>query len=156
MTSMPPPRVLLRYVVVNAERPSDRPIILVADDDPEVLAVLEDLLVDEGYDVVTADDGREALRLAGSRPVDLILLDHTMPHLSGAAFCGAYRERGGGAPVILISAATEPAIADAVAACGAAGYISKPFDIDDVLARIAQHAPPPTPPPPPIADGSRG
>ena len=150
------PTLLLRYVAVNANPLGSRPTILIAEDDPDTLAMLEDLLVDEGYDVVTADDGREALRLANSRPVDLILLDHTMPHLSGVAFCTAYREHGGQAPVVLISAASEPAIADTVSACGAAGYIPKPFVIDDVLTRIAPHVPPPTPPPHPSADGARG
>jgi DNA-binding NarL/FixJ family response regulator len=72
------------------------------------------------------------------------------------AFCTAYRRRGGQAPVVLISAANEPTIADTVSACGAAGYIPKPLDIDDVLTRIAQHAPKPTPPPPPSANGARG
>src|SRR3954465_4840842 len=81
------PHALLRYIAVDDALLGNRPTILVADNDPDTLLLLEDLLIDEGYAVVTAEDGREALRLAGSRPVDLILLNHTMPHLSAAAFC---------------------------------------------------------------------
>ena len=61
--------------------------------------------------------------------------------LDGEAFCAAYRAGGGVAPVILLTAASDAVAQAAVTACGAAGYISKPFDLDRVLAMVALHLP---------------
>jgi CheY-like chemotaxis protein len=111
--------------------------ILVAEDDPAVREVLRDVIEAEGYAVTQARDGVEALIVAHARRPDLIIIDLNMPRLGGEAFCHAYRERGGSAPVVLITAASQ----EAIEACGAVGYIPKPFDIDDVLDLIARYLP---------------
>src|SRR5690348_1035054 len=127
-------------VAADAGRAQDRlspgsmPVILVAEDSPDIRALLTMLLEDEGYRVVEAIDGQDALECALHREIDLILLDIAMPRLTGTAFCLAYHRCGGHAPVILISAALSDTIAVAVAACGAVGTIRKPFDIEHVLA----------------------
>jgi two-component system chemotaxis response regulator CheY len=115
------------------------PVILVAEDSPDIRAILTMLLEEEGYRVVEAIDGRDALERALDREIDLILLDIAMPRLAGTAFCLAYRYFGGHAPVILISAALSDGIAVAVEACGAVGHIRKPFDVEQVLDMVERH-----------------
>jgi len=118
---------------MEAAAPASDPTILVAEDDPDIREILEMLLADAGYRVLTAVDGIDALDVTRSARLDLILVDAGMPRLDGAGFCRAYREDGGTTPVILVSAAHDEVIAATVAACGAAAYIAKPFEIDRVL-----------------------
>ena len=115
------------------------PVILVADDDLDIRAVLTILLKDVGYTPVEAADGQDALLLALTRTVDLILLDLAMPRLNGEAFCQAYRDHGGQAPVILLTAANPSDVAATVEACGAVGYIAKPFEIKHLLEMVKSH-----------------
>jgi len=116
------------------------PVALVADDSPEIRDILVTLLEDEGYSVVGATDGQDALTIALDRDVDLKLLDVAMPRLTGTEFCLAYRNCGGHAPVIVITAATDEAVAAAIEACGAVGHISKPFKIEHVLKMVERYA----------------
>jgi DNA-binding response OmpR family regulator len=117
------------------------PLILIAEDDPDVLDVLELLLGDAGYRIVTAVDGLAALEAERRDAPDLILINDGMPHLDGAGFCEAYRDGGGMAPVVLISAASPEALTATAERCGAVAAIAKPFDVDEVLAIIARHLP---------------
>src|SRR4030095_11217741 len=70
--------------------PGTMPVILVAEDSPDIRAVLTMLLEDAGYGVVEAIDGQDALERVLDREIDLILLDIAMPRLTGTAFCLAY------------------------------------------------------------------
>ena len=119
-----------------------RPRILVAEDDVAIRDLVSDLLEATDYTVVTAEDGAEALNVAHDQAFDLILIDLNMPHVDGETFCRTYREQGGSTPVILLTAATVERAAAAAEVCGAVGYISKPFDIDDMLDTITRHLPP--------------
>src|SRR5215212_8300218 len=110
--------------------PSNSPRVLVADDDPVLRTILVTILEDEGDGVVAAANGQDALELALAQDVELILLDLGMPRLSGEAFCRTYRERGGHAPVILVTASQPDAVAAAITACGAVASIPKPFEIN--------------------------
>jgi two-component system response regulator MprA len=114
-------------------------IVLVAEDDSHIRHVLYELLEDEGYVPLLVANGQEALDLALAQQVDVILLDLQMPVLNGEAFCQAYREHGGTAPVILLTAVAAEGVEAAITACGAAGYIPKPFDLDHVLETVALH-----------------
>jgi DNA-binding response OmpR family regulator len=113
-----------------------KPVVLVAEDDPDIRDVLFAVLEDAGYRVVTANDGCAALEVADQEHPDIILVDAGMPHLDGAGFCLAYRQAGGEAPVVLVSAAHPEMIAATVKACGAASFIAKPFEIDHVIAVV--------------------
>jgi CheY-like chemotaxis protein len=93
-------------------RASAPPLILVVDhrDMREALAMV---LRSEGFRVVSAADGSEALDVVTSERPDLILLDYAMPGLDGAGFCRVYRQRGGEAPVVLMTAGLLVTLADA-------------------------------------------
>lgn len=120
--------------------------ILVVDDDEAILEFVKEALADEGYTVLTALDGAEALQIAAQSPPDLILLDMRMPVTDGWQFASAYRAAPGPhAPTIVMTAARDaPAIAREI---GADGYLAKPFSLDDLLEVVARHAlPRPAPP----------
>jgi DNA-binding response OmpR family regulator len=111
--------------------------ILVAEDDRGIRGLLELILKRSDRDILLARDGVEALHLARRHEFDLVFVDVHMPGLDGAAFCRAYRARGGEAPVVMLSAASDgPATARD---CAADGFISKPFQIATVLAAADRH-----------------
>ena len=118
----------------------DRKPILVVDDDETILSTIEFLLIDEGYTVVLANNGREALACAAQHLPCLILLDMKMPHMDGWAFVKAYRmQPEPHAPIIVMTAAREPA--DRAQAVGADAHIAKPFNIDQLLALVRHYVP---------------
>jgi adenylate cyclase len=111
--------------------------ILVVDDVPENVRLLEAVLEAEGYDVVSATDGRGALELATSAEPDLVLLDVMMPELDGHAVCRQLREQEETAvlPVIMLTASEGSEKRTAIEA-GADDFIPKPFNRDELLTRI--------------------
>ncbi len=111
--------------------------ILVVDDVPENVRLLEAVLETQGYDVVSATDGRAALELAASASPDLVLLDVMMPPPDGYAVCKQLREREETAvlPVIMLTASEGSEKTKGIEA-GADDFIPKPFDRDELLTRI--------------------
>ena len=108
------------------------PDILIIDDDAHISALLEEALTGAGYTVCKAFSGTEALFVLSRKKPDLILLDLMLPGFSGEELLPRIKD----IPVIVISAKAE--IADKVGLLlgGAADYITKPFDMDELLARI--------------------
>jgi two-component system response regulator MprA len=121
--------------------PTPAPTILIIDDDPDIRDMLALVLNGEGYRTIVAMDGLDGLVVAAFMRPDLILLDLAMPRLDGSGFCRTYRERGGGAPIVLITAAQPAAVHVAVEACGAVAFVAKPFGIDEILDAVARHLP---------------
>ncbi|MDQ3670913.1 MAG: response regulator [Actinomycetota bacterium] len=111
--------------------------ILVVDDVPENVRLLEAVLGHRGYDVVSAGDGRTALELTLSANPDLVLLDVLMPGLDGYTVCRQLRARKETAmlPVIMLTASDGPEKTQAIEA-GADDFIAKPFDHDELFARV--------------------
>ena len=119
--------------------------ILVVDDEFGIGEVLEAILTDEGYRVVTAINGNHALeRLAGNR-VDLILSDLMMPVMDGAALFKALKadERYAGIPFVLMCSLPQANIASRIQ--GYTAFLHKPFRVDDVLEAVRKVLGPPTP-----------
>lgn len=109
--------------------------ILVADDHANVRMLIKDYLSELNYRVVTARDGAEALALVQREQPDLILLDIMMPNLDGFGFLKAYRaERG--APIILLTARNAEVDKVAGLELGADDYVTKPFGMQELVARI--------------------
>ena len=123
----------------NTAQP-DGPLVLVVEDDQALRELFHDLLDEEGYRTIMATDGAEALDLALSEAPAIILLDLGPGLLDGPSFCRAYRERGGAAPVILVTVANQQTAKEVLAACGAVAYILKPFNVERVLDTIERFA----------------
>jgi DNA-binding response OmpR family regulator len=109
--------------------------ILVVDDHANVRTLIKEYLTELGYRVVLARDGVEARAVAGRESVDLILLDVMMPNLDGLAFLRAYRQEHN-VPVILLTARLAEADKVAGLELGADDYITKPFGMQELVARI--------------------
>jgi two-component system, OmpR family, alkaline phosphatase synthesis response regulator PhoP len=109
--------------------------ILVVDDKASVRTVVRDYLTEEGFRVVTAENGRMALYVARHEKPDLILLDIMMPEMGGYDFLRAYRKEGN-TPVILLTARLEESDKVLGLELGADDYVTKPFGIRELVARI--------------------
>jgi len=110
--------------------------ILVADDDAAIRSLLKDFLEEEGYQVTEATSGQEALESLREDKHDLVLLDVRLPGMTGLDVLKQLREKEGEVPVILVTAFGSPNIAIQASSLGAYSYITKPFDLDDVLNNI--------------------
>lgn len=108
------------------------PDILIIDDDLHISAMLEETLKKEGYSVHKAFSGTEALLVLSNNKPDLILLDLMLPGLSGEELLPHI----GDIPVIVVSAKVDTADKVGLLLGGAADYITKPFDMDELLARV--------------------
>ncbi|MET9020937.1 response regulator transcription factor [Actinopolymorpha sp. NPDC004070] len=110
--------------------------ILVVDDDQGVRDSLRRSLVFNGYDVDLAENGEQALRRVAASSPDAVVLDVMMPRLDGIATCRALRATGNDVPVLVLTA--RDAVADRVAGldAGADDYLSKPFALEELLARL--------------------
>src|SRR5262245_63443620 len=112
------------------------PRILIVDDEPEMVRGLEDNLRFEGYQTLAAADGRQGLQLALTEAPDLILLDIMMPGMSGWDVCRELRAKGLDIPVIMLTARGEEVDRVQGLELGADDYVSKPFGLRELLARI--------------------
>jgi two-component system phosphate regulon response regulator PhoB len=115
-----------------------RPLVLVADDDPDILALVRLRLERDGYEVLSAPDGETAFDLAIARMPDLALLDVMMPRLDGYELTRRLRDHGptAGIPIILLTARVqEPDVAQGLAA-GADDYVTKPFSPQALGERV--------------------
>jgi DNA-binding response OmpR family regulator len=112
--------------------------ILVADDEPNIVAALEFLLRRNGFEVMTARNGEEALRLVESAAPDLVLLDVMMPVRSGYEVCRRIRERPEWSriKIVMLSAKGRDAEVNKGLALGADLYITKPFSTRDLVDKV--------------------
>jgi DNA-binding response OmpR family regulator len=109
--------------------------ILVVDDEPRYLRLLEANLRTEGFEVVSAHDGEEAIELFTSNPTDLILMDVMMPKLDGFTACQRIRQFSS-VPIIILTAKGEEQDRVRGLDMGADDYLVKPFSISELLARV--------------------
>jgi two-component system response regulator QseB len=110
--------------------------VLVVEDDSQLAGMLTRLLADEGYRVDAAADGQRGLHLGLTQPYDVIVLDRGLPAVDGLDLLGRLRSRGVVTPVLVLSALGNPADRVAGLDAGAEDYLGKPFDLDELLARL--------------------
>ena len=115
--------------------PARKTMILVADDDPQLLRLVTRNLELEGYEVVAVPDGQQALDRIEARVPDLILLDVMMPRLDGFAVCQRVREFSA-VPIIIVTARGQDQDKVRGLDLGADDYLTKPFSVDELLARV--------------------
>ncbi len=112
-----------------------QPRILVVDDEPAIQRTLRANLVARGYEVSTADTGEDALRHAEARMPDLLILDLMLPGISGLDVCRRVRGMAR-IPILVLSARGEESTKVQALDAGADDYLTKPFGMDELLARV--------------------
>ena len=120
--------------------------VLIVDDEPRYLRLLEANLRTEGYEVTTAQDGVQALEVFSAQPIDLVLLDVMMPRLDGFGACQRLREFSN-VPIVILTARGEEQDRVRGLDLGADDYLVKPFSATELLARVRavlRRAQPPT------------
>lgn len=115
--------------------PIKKTTILTADDDPQLLRLVARNLQFEGYEVLTASDGKEALEQIETHMLDLVLLDVMMPRMDGFSVCHRVREFSA-VPIIIVTARGQDQDKVRGLDLGADDYLTKPFSVDELLARV--------------------
>ncbi|MCL4144309.1 UNVERIFIED_CONTAM: hypothetical protein GTU68_060932, partial [Idotea baltica] len=111
-------------------------VVLIAEDDPEIRTALERILGYEGYETITANDGAAALEAVADHEPDAVLLDVMMPYVDGLAVCRKLRSDGNRVPVLMLTARHETSDKVAGLDAGADDYLGKPFEMEELLARL--------------------
>jgi len=110
--------------------------VLVADDDRAIRESLATALELAGYEVTACADGVQALAATRTRSFDVIILDVMMPGVDGLGVCSVLRAEGNRVPILMVTARTETPDRVAGLDAGADDYVAKPYDLDELLARI--------------------
>jgi DNA-binding response OmpR family regulator len=114
------------------------PVVLIVDDNPDILLLLETNLRRAGFGIVKAGDGEMALRAIQEDRPDVVLLDLMMPVLDGWGVMERLAGKPDAPPIIIISAATSQTNVDRAYEMGAVGYITKPFSLAEMVEKISQ------------------
>lgn len=113
--------------------------VLIIEDEPNMVIGLKDSCEYEGYEVSVARDGKEGLEKASNEKVDIILLDVMLPLVSGIDVCRSLRARGIETPILMLTARSQEIDKVVGLEVGADDYVTKPFSIKELLARIRAH-----------------
>jgi CheY-like chemotaxis protein len=126
---------------MSRSEPRARPLVLVVDDDPHILALFDAALPRHGLDVATARGGEEAVRLYGAGAPDVVLSDVTMPGMDGPATLQALRERDPAVRCVFMSGHSGRYTKEQLLALGAVAVVEKPFrslaDLAGLLREVA-------------------
>ena len=111
--------------------------ILIVDDEPDILKVLIFRLKKKGYEVVTANNGRQGLEIAINNDFDFFLFDLCLPEVRGDDICRALKDlpQKRDIPSLIITASSGK-VKEVIKDCGAKGYILKPFDSEELILKI--------------------
>jgi DNA-binding response OmpR family regulator len=113
--------------------------VLIIEDEPNMVIGLKDSCEYEGYEVAVARDGKEGLEKASTEKPDIILLDVMLPLMSGIDVCRTLRTRGIDIPILMLTARSQEMDKVVGLEVGADDYVTKPFSIKELLARIRAH-----------------
>jgi two-component system sensor histidine kinase/response regulator len=118
-----------------------QPLILIVDDLPGNLKILAGILKEQGFRIAVADSGAQTLNVVKTRPPDLILLDIMMPEMDGFEVCKRLKkdENAKDIPVIFLTALTEVENMVKGFELGAVDYVTKPFNVNELLSRVNNH-----------------
>jgi DNA-binding response OmpR family regulator len=119
-----------------SQAPIGAPRLLLVEDEADLADMLRGLLIEEGYDVDVAADGQTGLHRGLVDRYDVAVLDRRLPALDGLDLLGRWRRSGVTTPVLILSALGNPAERVEGLDAGAEDYLTKPFDVDELLARL--------------------
>ena len=127
--------MIVAAVSLAAEKTERTTRVLIVDDEPRILSMMRRVLEADGYEVVIAGEGASALDILRSEPIDMVILDVMMPGMDGFEVCRLVR-RESVVPILMLTA--RDASTDKVTGldCGADDYVVKPFETDELMARV--------------------
>lgn len=109
--------------------------VLIVEDEEKILSLMETFLQTEGYDIITAQDGKTAVQLFADNKPDIVVLDWMLPHMNGLDACRHFRQMGEPG-IIMVTAKTEETDKIVGLEMGADDYLTKPFSLRELSARI--------------------
>mgnify|MGYP006279170767 FL=1 len=129
-----------KYDMFPRDKGPSKKRIMVVDDDPEALAMMEKLLMNEGFELVKVSNATEVGLKAAQLSPDLILLDFLMPEINGFEVCKALRENEmtRSIPIMAVTCLTKERDIERIFASGADEYLAKPFRVDDLLEKVRE------------------
>lgn len=127
-----------KYDMFPREKSSHKKRVMIVDDDPDALALMEKILTDEGFELIKVSNATEVGLKAAQLSPDLILLDFLMPEIDGFEVCKALRgdELTRNTPIMAVTCLTKEQDIERIFACGADDYLAKPFKADDLLQKV--------------------
>ena len=128
------------YDMFPREKADVKRRIMIVDDDPEALAMMDKILTDEGVDLIKVSNATEVGLKAAQLLPDLILLDFLMPDINGFDVCKALRENEltRSIPIMAVTCLSKEEEIERIFECGADEYLSKPFKVEDLLGKIRE------------------
>lgn len=128
------------YDMFPREKGSVKKRVMIVDDDPDALALMEKILTDEGFDLIKVSNATEVGLKAAQLSPDLILLDFLMPEINGFEVCKALRENEltRSTPIMAVTCLTKERDIERIFACGADEYLAKPFKVEQLLEKVRE------------------
>jgi len=127
-----------KYDMFPRDKGSSKKRVMIVDDDPDALALMERILTDEGFELIKVSNATEVGLKAAQLSPDLILLDFLMPEINGFEVCKALRdnELTRGTPIMAVTCLTKEKDIERIFACGADEYLAKPFKVEDLVGKV--------------------
>ena len=127
-----------KYDMFPRDKGSSKKRVMIVDDDPDALALMEKMLTDEGFELIKVSNATEVGLKAAQLSPDLILLDFLMPEIDGFEVCRALRdnELTRSTPIMAVTCLTKEQEIERIFACGADEYLPKPFKVDQLLEKV--------------------
>ena len=129
-----------KYDMFPREKGPTKKRVMVVDDDPDALALIEKILSDDGFELVKVSNATEVGLKAAQLGPDLILLDFLMPEINGFEVCEALRENEltRSIPIMAVTCLTKEKDIERIFSCGADEYLAKPFKVDQLLEKVRE------------------
>lgn len=127
-----------KYDMFPRDKGSAKKRVMIVDDDPDALALMEKILTDEGFELIKVSNATEVGLKAAQLSPDLILLDFLMPEINGFEVCAALRENEltRSTPIMAVTCLTKEQEIERIFSCGADEYLAKPFKVEQLLERV--------------------
>ncbi len=129
-----------KYDMFPREKGPSKRRVMIVDDEPDALALMEKILIDEGFELIKVSNATEVGLKAAQLTPDLILLDFLMPDINGFEVCKTLRadDLTRGIPIMAVTCLTKESDIERIFACGADEYLSKPFKVDQLLEKVRE------------------
>ncbi len=128
------------YDMFPRDKKSSKKRVMIVDDDPDALAMMEKILSEEGFELIKVSNATEVGLKAAQLAPDLILLDFLMPEINGFEVCKALRENESirSTPIMAVTCLTKEDDIERIFSCGADEYLAKPFKVEQLLEKVRE------------------